>query len=338
MEKLGAGGMPEAAPAAPSAGTATAVAEAEPEITRPEDRWWAPEGATLTEVVEVPRPGMSAEMLALENIIVQHFDGHDLRLPPMPRIPEVVLRELSTRDYSLRKIGSEIAEDQVTAAAVLRLANSPLYRGMHEITAVEPAVVRLGAGAIRTLMLHHTMMSLTKQERKASQRLADILSLRAVASGATMRMLAPFTGMDPDEAFLVGLLHDIGNVMVLRIINRQRPYAGRVDLETFEYLAFESHQEFAELLGDAWRLPDRLTALMSNHHEYPDAGDPLRVDRLALHVTNMIGGLLGFAFEADYDLLNANATIDLGLNDRPDFIKFLTRLPDDLDEALQAFG
>jgi hypothetical protein len=212
----------------PNAESTAALADAE-------DRWWAPEDACLTELIEVPRPPMSAEMLALENLIIAHFDGHDLRLPPMPRIPEVVLRELSHPDYSLRKIGSEIAEDQVSTAAVLRLANSPLYRGVSEISAVEPAVVRLGAGAIRTLMLHQTMATLTRAERKASQRLADILSLRAVASGATMRILSEFTGRDPEEAFMAGLLHDIGAVMVLRIINRQRPYAGRVDMETFEF-------------------------------------------------------------------------------------------------------
>jgi HD-like signal output (HDOD) protein len=323
-------------------GRENAIAVAEPPAgsvaAESGDCWWVRPDAHLTELAPVPRTQLSAELLALENIIASYFDGHDMNLPQMPRVPEVVLRELSSTDYSLRKIGREIAADQVSAASVLRLANSPLYRGMNQITAVEPAVIRLGAGAIRTLMLHQTMSALTRAERRASQRLAEILSVRSVACGATMRLLSKFTGMDPEEAFIVGLLHDIGSVMVLRIINRQKPYAGRVDFDTFEFLAYETHQEFGELLADSWNLPPKLGAILSNHHAYPDEHDPFRTDRLALHVTNIIGGLLGFAFEAPYDLLNARALQDLGLADHPDFMQFLARLPDDIDDALQAFG
>jgi hypothetical protein len=92
------------------------------------------------------------------------------------------------------------------------------------------------------------------------------------------------------------------------------------------------------LLGDEWNLPDRLTALMSNHHGYPDDSDPLRIDRLSLHVTNLIGGLLGFAQEAPYDLLAARAVHDLGLHDNEKFLNTLPQLPDMIDDALQAFG
>ncbi|HRX87484.1 MAG TPA: hypothetical protein P5572_20860, partial [Phycisphaerae bacterium] len=110
------------------------------------------------------------------------------------------------------------------------------------------------------------------------------------------------------------------------------------DIDTFEYLAHQSHQEFGELLGDSWNLPDKVTALMSNHHRYPDADDPLRRERLMLHVTDMMGGLLGFAAEAPYDLLNARPVIDLGLADNAKFVASLPSLPDRLDDALQAFA
>lgn len=326
-----------AAGARASAGPATATSTAEPAPVEG-DRWWKSENAALTEILVLQRPSLSAELLALENLLVAHFDGHDVNLPPMPRVPELVLRELSTPDFSVRRIGAEISEDQVTTAAVLRLANSPLYRGIGQITAVEPALVRVGATAIRTLMLHQTMQALTREERKQSQRLAEILSLRAVASGAAMRMLAPYVGVDQDEAFMYGLLHNLGAVLTLRIINRQRPYAGRIDIDTFEYLAYQTHQEFGELLGDGWNLPDRVKALMANHHRYPDADDPLRRERLMLHVTEMMGGLLGFATEAPYDLLASRAVIDLGLADDPQFVASLPSLPDRLDDALQAYG
>lgn len=340
MDKLtsvGGGNAPASAELA-TTGVETAVAECAPEDTSTQPRWWEADHLVLTELQPIVRPNLSAEMLALENLIVSYFDGHDLNLPTMPRVPEQVLRELSSPNYSIRKVGAEISGDPVTSAAVLRLANSPLYRGMNKIAAVEPAIVRVGTGAIRALMLHQTLAVLTRAERKASQRLADILSLRAVASGATMRELAVLMRMDVDEAFMIGLLHDIGAVMVLRIINRQRPYVGRVDLDAFEYLAHMAHQEFGELLGSAWNLPDKFTHLLADHHRYPEPGDPLRHERLMLQLSDMIGGVLGFAPEAPYDVRNAQPALDLGLTDRGEYVDMLAALPDRVEDALQAFG
>jgi HD-like signal output (HDOD) protein len=292
----------------------------------------------LTEPVTMPRPDMNAEALALEQIIVGYFDGHDLSLPPLPRVPELVLQMLANPKCQMADVAAEIGEDQVCAAAVLRLANSPLYRGLDRITGLQQAVVRLGAAAIRTLMMHQTMRSITAGERRGTHRLAEILSLRALAGGAVMRSLSRFTGLDAEEASLMGLLHDIGSIIVLRIINSQRAFSvADIDMPTFEYLCFEAHQEFGELLSDAWSLPPRLKSLITDHHRHPEQSDPLRAERLQLQLTDMIGSLLGFAPEAPYDLLESRIVKELGLARRADFARFLATLPSELEETMQAF-
>ena len=73
---------------------------------------------------------MSTEARALENALVSHFDGHDLTIPSLPRVPEGVLRELRSSDCDYGKVAGLIAEDQVIAAAVIRMANSPIYGGV----------------------------------------------------------------------------------------------------------------------------------------------------------------------------------------------------------------
>ncbi len=129
------------------------------------DRWWEPEGVTLTDPVEPERPDLCAEALALENVLVSHFDGHGLDIPPMPRVPNMVLKRLRDRDCDFRVVAEDIAEDQVIAAAVLRIANSPLYRGLDKITQLPAAVTRLGNKGVRTLMMHvslHAAVFLSK--------------------------------------------------------------------------------------------------------------------------------------------------------------------------------
>lgn len=323
----------------------TSVAVLEPESnaqTPSEDSdaelWWKPEGACLTERAPLPEFNLTTEARALENMLISQFDGHDLSLPPLPRVPEAVLRKLRKRNCNLPEIAHDISEDQVSAASVLRMSNSPLYRGMNKITSLEMAVVRLGSNAIKTLMLHQSMRSATFEQGGANAKIAEMLSLRALSSAYVMRELAELTDLDVEEAFMIGLLHDIGNVMVLRTANSLKKLSRfEIDLESFEYLCQETHQEFGELIANSWGLPEHIRDLVSSHHDYPEPGDPLLKERLLIELTDMICSLLTFTTYQPYDLLNSRAAIDLGFADKPEFGALLERLPDDLQEVLEFF-
>lgn len=327
---------------APESGTTSALLEPPPdnaEAPTSEAPWWAPPDAHLTVPAAPPRPDMDAEERALENLLVAHFDGHDLSLPTLPRAPERVLQLLASKDQSLAKIAEEISEDQVTAASVLRLANSPLYRGLERITALEPAVVRLGANALRTLMMHLTLRTITGAERRGQHNWAETLSARALASGVIMRGLARFSRLEAEDCFLLGLMHDIGAVVVLRIVNSQTTLThGTLRPEVFEYLCHEAHQEFGELLADAWALPPRLKAIIADHHGPLAPDDPYRRERLQLQLADVLAALLGFGVSAPYDVLQAPAIEEFGVARRPEFFRFLEGLPRQVEETMEIFA
>ena len=336
---------PSTGAAAPQS-TATAIVEpvaAPPEpasssTDNPVEVWWSPADATLVELTALPRPELDAEARALEAALIEDFDGHNLTLPPLPRVPERVLARMSDRRSGAKDVANEIAEDQVTAAAVLRIANSPLYRGLEKITALEPAVVRLGNTALRTLMLHQSMRAVALHGKHADDERAEALLIRALASAAIMRALSAYTPVDADDAFMIGLLHDIGALIVLRTTESQQNIShNAIDDATFEYLCQETHQEFGELIADAWNLPERLKSLIADHHRHPADDDPYRTERLLLQLTEMICALLGYAPAAPYNLLETRAAIDLRLAERPGFTDFLASLPEELDHMMDAF-
>ena len=247
------------------------------------ERWWAPEGATIVSPPDVQCPDMPAEARALESLLISHFDGHDLKMPPLLHVAERVLTKLRDPKGGMTAVAREIEGDQVVAAAVLRMANSPLYRGLHRITALQAAVTRLGVKAIRTLMMHQSLRAAMSGGKGKASDLAQLLWERSMASACIMGYLSKFTSVDEEDARLIGLLHDIGSVIVLRVADEDHTFTRfDLDLDTFEYLCFESHQEFGELVADAWKLPDDLKALISDHHAYPSADDPLRIERLQL--------------------------------------------------------
>jgi HD-like signal output (HDOD) protein len=300
--------------------------------------WWAPEGASLVEPAPVERPDLSTEARALEGMLISHFDGHDLNMPPLPRVVERVLGRLADPKSGLSKVADDIAEDQVIAAAVLRMTNSPLYRGLHKITALRPAAARLGVKALRTLMMHESVRAAMFRGAGKGSELARMLWRCAFAAACIMRELSRFTTVDEEDAFLIGLLHDIGSVIVLRIAQTQKQHTGyEVDVDTFDYLCYECHQEFGELVAEQWHLPETLKTLIADHHTYPSSDDPLRIERLQLQVTDMVTAMLGYAPSASYDLREARAVIELGLADRGDFVAFLDELPERVEEVLDIF-
>ena len=324
------------APPAPQAAVAADEPVSAAMTTEP---WWAPEGVTRVEPVEVEPPELCTEARVLENLLVSQFDGHNLTLPPLPRVAERVLQRLRDRDCDLAEVANAIAEDQVIAGTVIRMANSPLYRGLHKVTALKPAVTRLGTTAIRTLMMHQSFRAATFDHKDVDQDLAAIVWYRSLAGAYVMRGLAAFTELDEEEAFLIGLLHDIGNVIVLRVVDDQRSFTDyKIDIDTFEHFCFECHQEFGELIADAWKLPASLRSLITNHHHYPARDDPLRTELLLLILTDLINQMLGYGPPVSYNLLETPTVRDLGLAGREGFITFLAQLPHDLEETLTSFG
>ena len=304
---------------------------------RETEKWWAPHGATMTEPPPPTRPNLDAEARSLENLLISHFDGHDLRMPPLLHVAETVLPRLRDPNYSLAEAARTLAQDQVVAAAVLRMANSPLFRGLSKIASLQPAVARLGTNALRTLLMHESFRAATFFRKGDATAYARFIWRRSLASACIMHALSKLTGVDSDEAFLTGLLVDIGNVLVLRIVfSDQGSTACEIDLDTFQYLCDECHQEFGELVADAWSLPPTLKTIISDHHTEPAQDDALRTQRLMIQLADMICALLGFALPVPYDLMNSRVVAELGLKGDADFIAMLERLPDDLEELTNA--
>lgn len=295
--------------------------------------WWTADEGAPTEYVAPARPGFCAEARAFEQRLISHFDGHDLNIPPLAQAAERVLRRLRDPKCGMDDVANDLADDQVSAAEVLRIANSALYRGVNKITSLQAAVTRLGVGALRTLMLHQSMKAAAFPKNADAHELARALWRRSLASACTMRELARLLALDVEDAFVTGLLHDIGGVLTLRIAFE--PKSGKLDWlddEAFEYLRHESHQEFGELIAQHWQLPPTLAALIANHHDAPDADDPLRVQRWMLIFAEMVNQTLGYAPGQRYDLKGSQAARALGLAQHPGFAHMLDALPRKIEE------
>jgi HD-like signal output (HDOD) protein len=124
-------------------------------------------------------------------------------------------------DCDANEVARLIQTDPVLAARLVQAANSPLYGVQTPIYSCKGAVMFLGLGTTRDLVLAYTLRELFHTQSPLLRRRMRALWQHSVLVGAVSYVLAGMTpGLDKDRALLAGLLHDIGAVPVV-------DYAGR---------------------------------------------------------------------------------------------------------------
>lgn len=142
--------------------------------------------------------------------------SNQVSLPSMPDVAWKVRRLADQEDSSAEDIGKAITADPAMSAKLVRACNSALYRGYGEVRNVRDAVVRLGTRTTRQLVTVFAMREVFRSRQPQLQKAMDELWHEARNVGALAYVLAESaTRVDPEEAMLAGLLHNIGAVPVL---------------------------------------------------------------------------------------------------------------------------
>ncbi len=240
----------------------------------------------------IPSPTLSPRSLADQiRDAVQH--GR-ITLPPLPELATRLLATLRDPGHAdLGRVGMLIEKDQALSASVLRMANSAMFGGLHPIDTLSQAAARLGLRQITTMvtMVSHRGHFVSNDTERAGMLRALWEHALATASGA--RRLAVRGGGDRAEAFLAGLLHDVGKLLVLKGVDDldSRPGAPHVPPEVIDELMASLHCELGPTVLNAWKLPKPLANVALRHHE--PAPDELLVVRV--QAANALAHRLGFS-------------------------------------------
>ncbi|WP_339802360.1 HDOD domain-containing protein [uncultured Marinobacter sp.] len=137
----------------------------------------------------------------------------------LPSVPDVAwkVRRLADRDDSTADdIARAITADPSMAAKIVRACNSALYRGFSDVRNVRDGVVRLGVRTTRQLVTVFAMREVFRSRQPELQKAMDELWEYSRNVAALSYVLAEsVSGIDPEEALLAGLLHDLGTIPVL---------------------------------------------------------------------------------------------------------------------------
>jgi HD-like signal output (HDOD) protein len=194
------------------------------------------------------------------------------KLPPLPGSTHELLA-LNVKDPALpEKVRSVVERDPALASHVIRVANSAAFRGQGEITAIGPAIHRIGASLVVGNALQSAVHRVFDPYGGMGRRLGQLAVIEANLMSALAACWKAQPAIPSEVAYAHGLLHDLGHlVMALRLgkafedfHHRGYPAAEVAQRET-EAFGFD-HQQAGRLLANHWGLPDELTVVVASHH------------------------------------------------------------------------
>ncbi|BFR47114.1 HDOD domain-containing protein [Nitratidesulfovibrio sp. HK-II] len=201
------------------------------------------------------------------------------RRPALTTPPEVVQRlsaVVSSEDATPDDVAEIIQHDTYLTAAVLRIANSPLHAPLVPVESVRRAVMLLGMRQILSLVAAASLMRLMSPRDAAARR---TFWRHAACSATAARALALACGGDPGRAFVAGMLHDIGHLLLMGNLPdiaahiSRRALEGGVPIQAAEReLLGYDHCDIGRRLLDHWRLGDAVAEAAGLHHEPDSAG------------------------------------------------------------------
>ncbi|MEZ6232723.1 MAG: HDOD domain-containing protein [Phycisphaerales bacterium] len=235
--------------------------------------------------------------------------SHIATLPEITlKIVELVEDPKSTAQ-DLHKV---ISTDPALCSRILKVVNSSFYGLPGQIGSINRAIVMLGLNAVKNIAIAASLAKLFRGGDLTPRFSAKALWNHSNATAATCKVLAETLKLGlGDEAFLAGLIHDIG-VMVEMQFDRNRlievmeqlglneegvPAADMLALEDQAFGA--NHQDFGACLCQKWKFPKTFVQVAGYHHRPMDLAPENRTLSCLVHVADRIAGGLDDGLRAD---------------------------------------
>ncbi|GAB4294024.1 MAG: HDOD domain-containing protein [Desulfuromonadia bacterium] len=205
-------------------------------------------------------------------------------LPTIPVVATKVIALLDNPDTELDEVADMILTDQVLAARVIKVVNSPLYAASQEIKSVKRALIYLGFRHIRELILTCSFIE-AFQGREGALNLQSFWE-HSFGVGVVARIIAQRSRyVDSEKAYIAGIIHDIGEVFLSNYYTRE--FSGIIETAIANHeLLYEvekrtlgtTHCELGYCIAEKWRFPADYREIVSLHHHPEEAAiDPTLV-------------------------------------------------------------
>jgi putative nucleotidyltransferase with HDIG domain len=219
------------------------------------------------------------EQEAFYNELLADLENGSLVLPTLPEVALRVRDVVDDPDATAAQLADIIITDAALSARLLKVANSPLYRGRVAIDNIQMAVSRLGLSLVRNLVTSLVMEQMFQAtSNRLDTRLRELWEHSTEVSAICQVIASKHRGLKVDEAMLAGLIHDIGKLPILMKADEKPELFG--NSAVLDAVIESLHCKVGEAILKSWHFPESLIAVAAEHEnlERDSANGPDLVD------------------------------------------------------------
>lgn len=197
-----------------------------------------------------------------------------LKLPTLPEVALKVKTAVEEGEADAAHMARLIGVDPSLSARLLQVANSPLYRGVKGIDSLQAAITRLGTNQVRNLVTSLLMKQMFVSRHPALRGRMQALWQHSTEVAAISHVVArSFTPLNPEQAMLAGLLHDIGALPILA--RAEQIPALAEDIATLDATIARLHTALGRVILETWKFAPELVTVVAEHENLAyDSGFP----------------------------------------------------------------
>lgn len=207
-------------------------------------------------------------------------------LGSMPSVTAKISDAARDPDITAHALANELSADPALAGRLLRVANSSRYRGSQAVTKLQLAITRLGLPMACKLVLALALSHSVKPSHAELRARLARQWRRSIEVAAMSRVFAEhYSKVDPDEAFLGGLVHGIGVLPIINMADDVPGIAVRLDILEKSILTWQA--KIGTLLLSTWHFPPAIVQVPINaenpNRDHPGDADLSDVVIVAAH-------------------------------------------------------
>jgi len=228
-----------------------------------------PEPVTET-VLESPQI-LSGPLLTRQREILdrigERIERGQFDLPHLPSTSMVVMDLAANPSSEIPEIVETLSTDPVLSTRLLRMANSALYATQEPVETIHEAIMRVGMRELRSLILALSMRQVIFRNGKLTN-YAEETWRQAYSVAVISRSIAEPCSMPADKLFLLGLLHDVGKIALLSMLQREIKDTQDVTPTLVGRAFLEYHEHTGSLMAEGWKLSEEFISVAGCHHNY----------------------------------------------------------------------
>ena len=223
-------------------------------------------------------------------------------LATLPEVTSQIVRTVEDPRSNATTLQRIVSSDPALVTRVLKLVNSAFYGLPGQVASIERAIVMLGLNAVKNVAVAASLGQMFRGAQLCEGFTAKDLWTHCLAVASAARDLCKQAKLPiADEAFLAGMVHDIGLLIALQVWpEKLREACDRARMATVEFCAIErdvigvAHPELGAALCEKWKFPATCRAAAGLHHGGAGTAESPVVAIVAIADQLAVAGGFGF--------------------------------------------